>query len=94
MFAHTRLAIIDLDKSANQPMSDISGRFFIVYNGEIYNFKEIRKKLLSRGVIFQTNSDTEVILESYKIWDKKCLDLFEGMFALPFGTKNQKTIFS
>ena len=45
--------------------------FFIVYNGEIYNFIEIRKKLLSNGVVFKTNSDTEVILESYKMWDEK-----------------------
>ena len=74
-------------------MSDISGRFFIVYNGEIYNFKEIRKKLLSRGVSFQTDSDTEVILESYKIWDKKCLDLFEGMFAFAIWDKKSKKLF-
>ena len=93
VFAHTRLAIIDLDKSANQPMSDISGRFSIVYNGEIYNFKEIRKKLLSYGTVFKTDSDTEVILESYKIWDKKCLDFFEGMFAFAIWDKKSKKLF-
>ena len=93
VFGHTRLAIIDLDKSANQPMSDVSGRYFIVYNGEIYNFKEIKKKLLCNGVIFKTNSDTEVILESYKKWDKNCLDFFEGMFAFAIWDKKLKKLF-
>ena len=82
VFGHTRLAIIDLDKSANQPMSDISGRYFIVYNGEVYNFKEIKKGTFQvMEWFFKTHPDTEVILESYKIWDKKCLDFFEGMLA-------------
>ena len=93
VFGHTRLAIIDLDKSANQPMSDTSKRFFIVYNGEIYNFKEIRKKLLRNGVVFKTNSDTEVILESYKMWDKECLSFFEGMFAFAIWDKKLKKLF-
>ncbi len=93
VFGHTRLAIIDLDKRANQPMTDISGRFLIVYNGEIYNFKEIREKLLSFGVVFKTNSDTEVILESYKKWDTKCLDFFEGMFAFAIWDKKSKKLF-
>ena len=93
VFGHTRLAIIDLDKSANQPMSDTSKRFFIVYNGEIYNFKEIRKKLLRNGVVFKTYSDTEVILESYKMWGKECLALFEGMFAFAIWDKKSQKLF-
>ena len=93
VFGHTRLAIIDLNKNANQPMSDISGRFVIIYNGEIYNFKEIRKKLIGNGVIFKTNSDTEVIIESYKWWDEKCLEFFEGMFAFAIWDKKLKKLF-
>ena len=66
VFGHTRLAIIDLNKKANQPMLDNSERFCIVYNGEVYNFIEIKKTLLLKGIKFRTNSDTEVILEAYK----------------------------
>jgi asparagine synthase (glutamine-hydrolysing) len=76
-----RLAIIDLSDGANQPMSDSSGRCSIVYNGEIYNYKELRKELQSVGVVFSTHSDTEVILQGYLLWGEKILDRLEGMYA-------------
>ena len=76
-----RLAIIDLSDDANQPMSDSTGRCSIVYNGEIYNYKELRKELLSVGAIFKTHSDTEVILQGYLLWGEKILDRLEGMYA-------------
>ena len=76
---HRRLSIIDLSDSANQPLFDSSGRYVIVFNGEIYNFKEV--KALLPNTIFKTSGDTEVILEAYKKWGKDCLHHLNGMFA-------------
>lgn len=78
---HRRLSVIDVSESNNQPLFDSSGRLAIVYNGEIYNFREIRRELEGRGARFRTQGDTEVILESYKVWGDRCLDRFNGMFA-------------
>ena len=77
---HRRLSIIDLAGGA-QPMSDVTGQVSIVFNGEIYNFQELRAELEKKGARFQTSSDTEVILEAYKAWGRDCLDRLDGMFA-------------
>jgi len=79
--AHRRLAIIDLSPAGHQPMSDESGDLCIVFNGEIYNFKELRLTLLNRGHRFRSESDTEVILAAYHEWGVECLHHFNGMFA-------------
>lgn len=76
---HSRLSIIDLDARANQPMS-IGGKT-IVLNGEIYNYRELRKELEGKGVRFKTTSDTEVLLQSYIVYGKDCVERFEGMWA-------------
>ncbi|MCU0372447.1 MAG: asparagine synthase (glutamine-hydrolyzing) [Ignavibacteria bacterium] len=76
-----RLSIIDLTKNANQPMTDSSGRYTMVFNGEIYNYIEIRKLLEKVGILFRTNSDSEVLLYSYIKWGIAALDYFNGMFA-------------
>jgi asparagine synthase (glutamine-hydrolysing) len=76
-----RLAIIDLSDDANQPMTDSTGRCSIVFNGEIYNYKELREELRTVGAIFRTHSDTEVILQGYLLWGEKILDRLEGMYA-------------
>ncbi len=78
---HRRLAIIDTSEMGHQPMIDNSGRFVITFNGEIYNFIEIRTQLKALGVQFESDSDTEVILESYKHWGKNCLSKLNGMFS-------------
>jgi asparagine synthase (glutamine-hydrolysing) len=78
---HRRLAVIDLTESGRQPMSTPDGRFWITYNGEIYNFQEIRQDLAARGVRFQSTSDTEVILEGYRLWGDGILARLRGMFA-------------
>jgi asparagine synthase (glutamine-hydrolysing) len=77
---HCRLSIIDLSDNANQPMFDFTKRFSIVFNGEIYNFREIKEKL-KKNYPFQTNSDTEVILAAFSRYGSQCLELFNGMFA-------------
>ena len=77
-----RLSIIDLSPNGHQPMVSASGRYVIVFNGEIYNYIEIREELRSRGVKFYTNSDTEVVAQAFIQWGKKCLDKFNGMWAL------------
>ncbi|MEI6128050.1 MAG: asparagine synthase (glutamine-hydrolyzing), partial [Pseudomonadota bacterium] len=76
----TRLAIIDLE-SGKQPMFSADGRYVIVFNGEIYNFQQLRNELRQKGQPFQTNSDTEVIMEAFRVWGKDCLKRFHGMFA-------------
>src|SRR6185436_13394787 len=76
---HRRLSIIDLSEAANQPMTDFSGRYFIVYNGEIYNYQEVKAKLSTYP--FRTQSDSEVILAAYAKWGPGCLSHFNGMFA-------------
>jgi asparagine synthase (glutamine-hydrolysing) len=78
---HRRLSIIDLSDNANQPMSTSDGRYTIVFNGEIYNFPEIKEILIQKQVIFLTCSDTEVILKAYEFYGTSCLSMFNGMFA-------------
>jgi asparagine synthase (glutamine-hydrolysing) len=77
---HRRLAIIDLDTGA-QPMSSEDGSVVLVFNGEIYNYRELRRELESRGRVFRTASDTEVILQSYEAFGVECLARLRGMFA-------------
>jgi asparagine synthase (glutamine-hydrolysing) len=79
---HRRLSIIDLSTDANQPMSTSDGRYTIVFNGEIYNFKEIRLALEKGGVSFSSHSDTEVILHAFEAYGCDCFSMFNGMFAL------------
>jgi asparagine synthase (glutamine-hydrolysing) len=78
---HRRLAIIDLSEAASQPMFDTTGRFVLVFNGEIYNYLEVRAELLRLGATFHSASDSEVILEAYKRWGVDCLARMNGMFA-------------
>jgi asparagine synthase (glutamine-hydrolysing) len=79
---HRRLSLLDLTSAGHQPMSDINGSLQIVFNGEIYNFLELKKELAALGHIFKTTCDTEVILKSYLQWGKNCFQRFNGMFAL------------
>lgn len=80
--AHRRLSIIDLSSAGRQPMKSGKGDVVIVYNGEVYNFREIRKTLEGHGHSFCTATDTEVILNAYMEWGIECLERFIGMFAL------------
>ncbi|MFT3755265.1 MAG: asparagine synthase (glutamine-hydrolyzing) [Pseudoxanthomonas sp.] len=78
---HRRLSILDLSDAATQPMTDVGDRFVLTYNGEIYNYLELRVELSALGVIFRSHSDTEVLLEAYKAWGADCLKRVNGMFA-------------
>lgn len=79
---HRRLSIVDLSSSANQPMYSTCGNYVVVFNGEIYNHSEIRRGLEKKHKFSSTNSDTEVILNSFKEWGINCIDKFIGMFAI------------
>ena len=88
---HTRLSIIDLTNNSSQPMKDKSGNFIIIFNGEIYNYKTIRKELAKSGIKFTTTGDTEVLLEAYKFWGTNCLKKLVGMFSFAiYDIKSQK----
>ncbi|MCZ6521173.1 MAG: asparagine synthase (glutamine-hydrolyzing) [Bacteroidetes bacterium] len=89
---HRRLSIIDISHEADQPMEDSSGRYLIVYNGEIYNFKELRTELRAKGVKFNSQSDTEVALYSYITWGENCLDRFNGFFAFAIYDREEEKI--
>ncbi len=80
-FGHRRLAILDTSFHGMQPFSDMSQKVWLTYNGEIYNFKEIRDELLKLGFEFYTETDTEVVLKAYKAWGIACVNRFNGMFA-------------
>ena len=80
-FGHTRLSIIDLSAAGHQPMTTEDGRFTITYNGEIYNFRELRQDLEKRGVVFRSRSDTEVLLKGFAAWGDAVVQRLNGMFA-------------
>ncbi|MEG9329195.1 asparagine synthase (glutamine-hydrolyzing) [Salinimicrobium catena] len=90
---HNRLAIIDLSEAANEPFRDNSGRYFLSFNGEIYNYKELRKELKG-SYDFKTVSDTEVLLAAYLKWGKNCLAKFNGMFAFAIWDSAEKRLFA
>ncbi|MFH1419888.1 MAG: asparagine synthase (glutamine-hydrolyzing) [Planctomycetota bacterium] len=77
-----RLAVMDLSPAGRQPMSSPDGRVWIVFNGEIYNHGALRRELSARGVTFNGNSDTEVLLAAYRVWGSECFERLEGMWAL------------
>lgn len=89
---HRRLSIIDL-AGGRQPMSSSDGNLTIVFNGEIYNFRELRGTLEAKGHAFRTNSDTEVILYAYREWDAACLGRLNGMFSFALWDADRKTLF-
>jgi len=90
---HNRLAIIDLSSKSNQPFLDNSGRFIIVFNGEIYNYIELKAEL--RGQYdFQTESDTEVLLAAFMVYGKSCLEKLNGMFAFAIWDNQDKKLFA
>jgi asparagine synthase (glutamine-hydrolysing) len=89
----TRLAILDLSPAGHQPMSSADGRYIIVFNGEIYNFRELRAELVSRGAQFQSHSDTEVILKLYVDLGVDCVSKLRGMFAFAIWDAKEKTCF-
>lgn len=80
-FGHRRLSIIDLNQNSNQPMRSLNSASTIVYNGELYNYRELRNELIDNGYKFNTESDTEVVLVAYDAWGKECVKRFNGMFA-------------
>mgnify|MGYP001278668721 FL=1 len=90
---HTRLSIIDLDSRSNQPMYSNDNRYSIVFNGEIYNYKEIRKDLETKGVVFSTGGDTEVILEGYIKHGTGVLHLLRGQFAFAIYDSLEESFF-
>ena len=90
---HNRLSIIDLTNNANQPFISHDGNFIITFNGEIYNYLEIKKELLSSNVKFRSNSDTEVLIEAYKKWGINFLLKLRGMYAFAIYDKIKKKCF-
>src|SRR5882724_4128509 len=90
---HHRLSIIDL-ATGDQPMHSSDGRYVVVFNGEIYNFRELRKELSSCEARFNTHSDTEVILEGYRRWGSDVVDRLHGMFAFVIWDRLRRTVFA
>ena len=89
---NVRLSIIDIS-GGQQPLSDSTGRYWIVFNGEIFNYKELRSELEEKGISFKTTSDTEVLIELFSIYGKKCLELLNGQFAFAIWDKKAEEIF-
>ncbi len=91
---NTRLAIIDLSPGGHQPMSTPDGRFWIVYNGEMYTYREVRRELEALGHTFRSDSDTEVILHAYAAWGETCLEHLRGMFAFAIWDAAEAALFA
>ncbi|NBQ68652.1 MAG: asparagine synthase (glutamine-hydrolyzing) [Nitrosomonadaceae bacterium] len=89
---HRRLAILDLSPAGHQPMQDVTGLVTIVFNGEIYNYRDLQQELIAKGHSFRSHSDTEVILAAYREWGVDCLTRLNGMFAFALYDATQKTI--
>lgn len=93
LLGHNRLAIIDLSRVANQPFSDASGRFRLIFNGEIYNYKELKAEI-GNSYDFRTSSDTEVLLAAYQVFGEDCLEKLNGMFAFAIWDADKKELFA
>jgi len=93
VFGHRRLSIIDLTEAGHQPMCNEKGNLWVIYNGEIYNYKELTDELCKRGHIFKSRTDTEVILHAYEEWGTECLSHFNGMWAFALWDKDRKRLF-
>ena len=93
VLGHRRLAIIDVSPSGHQPMSYDTGNYWIVLNGEIYNYKELRETLEAKGYSFYSNTDTEVVLASYMEWGVDCQHKLKGMWAFVIYDKQRDAIF-
>lgn len=89
---NVRLSIIDIE-GGQQPLSDPTGRYWIVFNGEIFNYKELRQDLEKKGCKFRTNSDTEVLIQLYMVHGKKCLNLLNGQFSFAIWDKTDEEVF-
>jgi len=92
--AHRRLSIIDLSPAGHQPMVSTDGRFWIVFNGEVYNYRELRPELEREGYRFRSNCDTEVILAAYACWGAECLHRFNGMWGLSIYDSQKQVLFA
>lgn len=88
---HRRLSIIDLSSNANQPMQDVSGRYILIFNGEVYNYREVKSRLV--GYPFRTDSDSEAVLAAYARWGADCLQYFNGMFAFAIWDRQEQELF-
>jgi asparagine synthase (glutamine-hydrolysing) len=92
-FGHRRLSILDLSEAGKQPMSYADERYWICYNGEVFNFQKIKNELLAKNYTFKSDTDTEVILAAYIEWGKDCLHKFNGMWAFAIWDKQEQTMF-
>jgi asparagine synthase (glutamine-hydrolysing) len=90
---HRRLAVIDLSAAGRQPMTDASGSLHIVFNGEIYNFADLRRELIGKGHSFRSHTDTEVVLGAYHEWGSDCLERLNGMFAFALYDAGRRQLF-
>jgi asparagine synthase (glutamine-hydrolysing) len=90
---HRRLAIIDVSERGHQPMASADGRYVIVYNGEVFNFLELRRELVAKGSVFHSDSDTEVVVEAWRHWGQKMLLRFNGMWALAIHDRQSGEVF-
>lgn len=89
---HRRLAIIDLSPAGHQPMTNEDGSIWITYNGEIYNYQEIKRELEAKGHVFRSQTDTEMVIHAYEEWGVDCLSRFNGMFAFALWDGRQRQL--
>ncbi len=92
-FGHRRLSIIDTSSAGHQPMLTADGRLVVILNGEIYNYRELREELASKGHVFRTHTDTEVLLEAWAEWGADCLPRLNGMFAFALWDETERALF-
>lgn len=93
VLAHRRLSIIDTTVAGHQPMASRCGRYVLTYNGEIYNFVELRTELEERGVLFHSHSDSEVLLAAFSAWGAECVTRFNGMWAFAIWDRLERRLF-
>ena len=93
MLGHRRLSIIDLSAAGHQPMADATQRYTIVFNGTIYNYPELREDLIAEGYVFNSHSDTEVIINAYARWGRDCVARLHGMFAFAIWDSRRQELF-